>query len=354
MTSPFHLDIHMEETDFHHIRRFGFVKCEVRHQHTTSTKYFGYCMHCKTLFSISWAKRHSIRLRNKGVNVSGFFNSDKTELYRLDIISELEIRIGKESSAFRTIEPGNDPLQISPDVDGSMDSDMCDQPAVPPQKQVGVAASSFPSVPDPAPFQDQDTNLCSDHEMECAEECILRDSFCQSEFDGERFLSLSETIVNSLFGSDRRKAQSFKTGIVSSLLRKMSILLSLSKTQNEQLLKFWKSMVIFRHPSSEETVNKIRASYSSCQRQCLRDEEVGKKICRQYMEDYSHFSIAVDSALIRRRHVLSCFVRFSFQESITQIPLFFTVCSFASGQDLHSSFWTNSSNTAHTLKSFCL
>ena len=134
--------------------------------------------------------------------------------------------------------------------------------------------------------------------------------------------------------SDERKMNTFKANIITSLVRKLSVILSLSKTQNEQILSFWKAMIIFIEPRNEEIANKIHASYSTCLRQCLKDELAGKRLCQQYMKECSHFSIAVDLALIRREHVLSCFARFAIKETFIQIPVFFTVCHVETGEDL--------------------
>ena len=121
---------------------------------------------------------------------------------------------------------------------------------------------------------------------------------------------------------------------MTSLARKMFTILSLTKTQNDQLLSFWKAMIIYIHPKSEVIVNRIHASYSTCLRQSLKDETACNSLCRRYMDECPPFAIAVDSALIRRENIVSCFVWFMFRESIVQIALFFSVCSLKSGNDL--------------------
>ena len=163
----------------------------------------------------------------------------------------------------------------------------------------------------------------------------LNDSFYRSEFQEDKFLSLAEAMTNKLLiCSDEMKMNTFKASVIASFVRKLSVILSLSKTQNEQILSFWKTMIIFIEPRNEEISKKIHASYSTCLRQCLKDELVGKRLCQQYMKECSHFSIAVDSALIRREHVLSCFARFAIKETFIQIPVFFTVCHVETGEDL--------------------
>ena len=135
---------------------------------------------------------------------------------------------------------------------------------------------------------------------------------------------MADSIMCRLFNEeDKTKKNSFKARIVSSLSRKLSVLLSLTKSQNDQLLSFWKTMMSFIHPGSEEITQKIHASYTSCMRSSMKDEQKKKDLSKQYMKECSFLSIAVDSALVMNEHLLSCFVRFSFEERTLQIPLFF-------------------------------
>ena len=254
------------------------------------------------------------------MNVSLLFNEDKVEWYRLDIRSEVELRFEKLTSLSTPSAPLDSPI-ICPSDEHCLDTDPFDQSRVAPDHQQ-ASLSSIPttSVPEVSPVEESD--LTYEQEIECARECLLKDSFVRSEFHGGRFLSLAETVTNKLFSCSDEKTNTFKARVITSLLRKISIILSLSKTQNEQLLSFWKTMVIFINPRNEEIANKIHASYSTCLRQCLRDQMDEKRQCQQYMKDCSHFSIALDSALIRRAHVLSCFARFAINEPFIQVPLF--------------------------------
>ena len=56
--------------------------------------------------------------------------------------------------------------------------------------------------------------------------------------------------------SDVKTTNKVKADIITSLVRKMSTLLSLTKSQNEQLLTFWKAMMVFVHPPSMSIVKK--------------------------------------------------------------------------------------------------
>ena len=44
--------------------------------------------------------------------------------------------------------------------------------------------------------------------------------------------------------------------------------------------------------------------------------------------------MALDSALVRNEHLLSCFARFSFKDSVLQVPVFFDVCPDQSGNGI--------------------
>ena len=69
--------------------------------------------------------------------------------------------------------------------------------------------------------------------------------------------------------SDDDSINDVKAAIITSVTRKMSTLLSLTKSQNEQLLSFWKTMMVFVHQPSVAVTKKVKASYNSRVRQTL-------------------------------------------------------------------------------------
>ena len=102
-----------------------------------------------------------------------------------------------------------------------------------------------------------------------------------------------------------------KADIITAFARKMTTLLSLTKSQSEQLLSFWKTMIVFIHPSSTEIVKRVKASYTSCIRQTLREEEERKRLVQQHMDECSYFSrnrLSVD----KKRARLFMFCSFHF------------------------------------------
>ena len=47
-----------------------------------------------------------------------------------------------------------------------------------------------------------------------------------------------------------------------------------------------------------------------------------------------YFALAFDTALFETEHVLSCIVRFTFEDKVTQTPLFYKVCDSSTGEEL--------------------
>ena len=307
MSLPFSLNIHASPTDYAQIRKYGFIKCDFTHPHLMTPMQLGYCVHCKRLFSLSWAKEHSRRLRRKVSDLSTFFNDEKVALYCFDISSELEIRMGK--SLLSTTQPnGNSP----PHLDQSDGEQICqgalNDPLDLPRDHLPCSSPSVHYVPDIAPTSCDSDGINSEQTFECALDCILKDSFRLSEFDGEMFLSLAQSIMDKLFSrSDETNITNFKARIITSVVRRMAIILSLSKTQNDQLISFLKTMIQFIRPKSREIATKIHASYSTCLRRCLRDKKAGKTLCRKYMEECACFQLR--SILLcreRTHHLVFC------------------------------------------------
>ena len=75
-------------------------------------------------------------------------------------------------------------------------------------------------------------------------------------------------------------------------------------------------------------------SHDSCKRQSLKDEARKHMLCKRYMDECIFFSIAVDTALFRYEHFISCMVRFSFDGRVLELPLFIGPCFVSSGKDL--------------------
>ena len=265
MSLPYLVHISLEQKDFNRIYRNGFIACDVLLCGTTRPRHFGYCCHCKRLMSLTWAKRHAKSLKNASHDITRHFKPDKSELYRGDIHSELELffekgrfsRPSREGQRRGISEGQRGDLGANRNDWNDCSLERCEPVDVHEQAVQGVSPQGRQSHED------------EDFEHECASvlDCLLKCSFSHSEFDSEKFLVLADTLMEKVFShSDDKTTNGVKADIITSLVRILSTLLSLTKTQNEQMLAFWKPMMVFVHPQSRSIVKKVRACYSTCVR----------------------------------------------------------------------------------------
>ena len=170
---------------------------------------------------MSWAKRHSRRLRNTSLGVSSLFNPDKAELYREDIKSELELFF--ENGRFSRVThehqgPGISEGQLEALCTNSID---CDHHSFETPTPGDLLEPASPAVTP----EGQRSRQNDDFEHECASihDCLLKSSFYHSEFDSEKFLVMAETMMDKVFSrSDDKTTNRVKADIITSLVRKIS------------------------------------------------------------------------------------------------------------------------------------
>ena len=157
---------------------------------------------------------------------------------------------------------------------------------------------------------------------DCFEDCLLTRWSSFPFFDSEKRLEEAVFIMDVVFGNaDGQKRNTMKSRVISLLFRQLSTRLCLSKNQNDQVVNFLKSVMVFIMPENEGISKRILANFGSCQRRAIKDGERNKRLCEKYMEECLYFSIAVDTALFRNEHVISCTGRFSFDDRVLEIPL---------------------------------
>ena len=185
MSVPFIFHIDLLPTDFPRIRRNGFIKCEFVPPDSSTPKQMGYCIHCKKLFSVSWAGKHYRRLRNNDPNFS-LFKPEKVDLYRADIVSELESLVEKGRASHEHFGPR--PRQLGPVESAcpSVDITIPDNTVLGQTCQTISTSQTLHSGRDHG-FSDETLDGSSEQDLECVEEGLLKESFCLSEFDGEKF-----------------------------------------------------------------------------------------------------------------------------------------------------------------------
>ena len=117
-------------------------------------------------------------------------------------------------------------------------------------------------------------------------------------------------------------------------MRKLFTELSLTKQQMDKLNRFLKAVILCLTPENENYAEHIHAGYLSCTRDSARRVAENETNLEQTFLSCDNFALAFDTALFDREHVLSCIIRFTFDDKIEQRPLFLTSCTSSTGEDL--------------------
>ena len=292
-----------------------------------------FCLSCKQLLSYSGALKHSKRHKTlEGINFSRLFSPDKTDFYKNQILEDIEYL--EEKGRFNT-RRSNESIRSALGDDSQQSPDQghpTQREDVEIQQESYLAEQPCPDNERSEDFPVQDPVL--EEEWDCVEDFLLSDLSYTTCFDCGKLFERATMVLNGLLNQDNQKRNVMKSRIVTLFLRQLSSILSLSKSQNNKLVEFFKKAMVFISPESSEVSKRIFASYDSCTRQSLKDAEKKHVICKRYMRDCLFFSIAVDTALFRKEHFIACMVKFSFEDKIVIVPLFITQCLVSSGKDL--------------------
>ena len=108
----------------------------------------------------------------------------------------------------------------------------------------------MPEFPEQAPPLEQ--------EMDLIEDCLLSFSSSLPCFDHKKMFDHATTVFNGVVSNDNNdKTNMMKSRVVSLFFRQLSSRLSLSKNQNNHLVRFMKNMLVFVSPESGEISRKI-------------------------------------------------------------------------------------------------
>ena len=276
MSSPFSIFFHTEKTDHRAIWKNGFIACSVRFQAPRLvSKRMGFCLRCKELFSYNGALKHSKQLVDKHqVDLSRLFHVEKIDFYKQQITSDVERLWEKWSSK----ESGVQKDTVAQEGFGGETEIACTMETCPEHDTTHIAEESCAAELSSQGFDGRPNCVEQDplfeEQWDCLEECLLSrwSSFpCLNPAD--RFEE-AVTVLNNLFdGVDDQKNNVMKSRVISLILRQLSAQLSLTKNQNDQIVSFVKSMVVFIVPERESIARRIFASNSSRQRQSRKDNE---------------------------------------------------------------------------------
>ena len=251
MSVTYSVQIHTDPSNHPNIRKHGFISCNVFFS-TPPLRLvrMAFCLHCKQLLSYTGALKHSKQLSSKRrIVLSSLFCPDKVDCYKNQIMADVELFCEKLSSKGPAI-----PRDASRTFERSV------RRQLPPDIETNSHLEDSPSIEDPfsrttSIQQDEDFSECLDQDLrfeqgwDCFEDCLFGRWCSLSDFNcEERFLE-AETILK-MFCDDETKTKAMQSRVVTLMFRSLSSHLSLTKSQNDQLVGFLKSMIKFISPEN--------------------------------------------------------------------------------------------------------
>ena len=314
----------------------GYLKCDV--VETTPpfrTRHFLYCVHCSNLGSSSWFFEH----RKKLVFVlsTSFIDNVRSSFshYVNDIYSEVDY-LFEEGSLFkhetRRGQTSSKTTSRSKHHSGAIDQ---------------ATRQTRPRSPDPADGRDifdadgdgeigaGSTDSFSQH-VDAIIQCFCDLCFSNPIFETDSILSACRFFDEQNGGPsmDETKASFLKAKVISNIMKNVFVRLSLTKTQMDVLNRFIKLILILVSPTNKSITDHIHAGYLSCLRDGARKVQDQEAFFEESFRSCVFFALAFDTALFGQDHVLSCIVKFTFEDKVTQKPLFFKVCDSSTGEEL--------------------
>lgn len=316
--------------------RRGFLKCIVRSCTSPRQRQFAYCLHCRKLKSLSWFYAH--RNVERFPVTPGWCDEMEAifERHVGDINSEVDV-LFEEGSLFKVSRRETLALPVL----GARHGPERQRPHIPrnPQDEDGFSRSVDPN----AQFDSAGDSLnevsssFSARLANCITDCFEEFCFDNSTFDIDNFLLLSQQLFlnDSIQHSFPQEQIDILRGkVLSMVLRKVFVLLSLSKSQTDVLNRLVKAIILFIAPEKGRLARTIHAGYLSCLREATRKSDERDSNLRSLFESCRYFSIGLDTALFGQDHVMSCIVRFSLDDRIEQMPFFLSVCGASSGEEI--------------------
>ena len=251
MSVTYSVQIHTDPSNHPNIRKHGFISCNVFFS-TPPLRLvrMAFCLHCKQLLSYTGGLKHSKQLSSKRrIVLSSLFCPDKVDCYKNQIMADVELFCEKLSSKVpviyqdtsRTFER-TDHRQRPPDIETNSHFEYSQ-----PVEDSFLRTSSTQQDVDFSGGLDQDPRF--EQGWDYFEDCLLSRWCCLSDFNCEERFQEAETILK-MFCDDETKTKAMQSRVVTLMFRNLSSHLSLTKSQNDQLVGFLKSMIKFISPEN--------------------------------------------------------------------------------------------------------
>ena len=312
----------------------GFLRCIARQDVAPfKTRRFVYCLHCYHLGSYSWFDTHKKEPTFDISRVSLAERIDRFEHYVGDITTEMELmndcaNLFKESPSADTVNETGTELPDSPLQPRPCPCELLDE----------MNESDSDDGGDPDDNQIDDERLSFKRLVECLTDCFDKFCFVHGTFDSSTFISLWQTLFRQhAHVDDTLDSEHFrllKGKIISFAMKKIFVMLALTRKQMDTLNVFFKTILLFVSEDNTELCNHIHSGYMSCVRECEKRVDKRNEFVEESFQGCDWFSVALDTALFGKEHVLSCIGRFTFQDKMKQFPLFFDVCHASTGDEM--------------------
>ena len=143
--------------------------------------------------------------------------------------------------------------------------------------------------------------------IECLCECFEKECFVRGKFDSASFVRISQTLFkrDGLAGNiDYDSFSLFKGKFISFMMRKVFIMLAMTRRQMDTMNNFFKAILAFICGANDNINTHIHAGYSSCVRECARRVDRRDTLLDNKVQECELYSLAFDTALFAQELVL--------------------------------------------------
>ena len=335
----FILTIRTAEKDMAQILETGFIHCDISTcSHPERILRYVYCVHCRHLRARSWMYTHAEK--NPFVLTARLEHllTHSMHLFESDIRTEAELIWDSGKLFARSFVEDDSGAFFDPAVSSTSTT------STPPQPTPVSDSHCFLSDVREVFFNDEENGreppdtVAEERTFRCVQEFILKQCFLRKRFDSARFLELMGRL--SCFDSVRHvlseKRDSFLPLLIGSVMRKVFVSLSLTRSQIDTVSKLFKCVLLLVSEDNSTIAQRIHSNYDSCLQEAWTAGEEKDVFVEDSFQKCECYSLALDTALFGQEHIMSCTVRFVFENDVTQFPLFMALCYASSGEETAS------------------
>ena len=333
----FRLTIFNKQSDVDQILHTGFIHCEVTtHLRPQHVYRYVFCVHCRLVRSISWMSSHSKKSPFVLTPRLAELLSHSMHVFENDIRSEFELIWDNGKIFARQPAPTRDvpsaPSSSSPTSTPHLSSHTSPSPEL---------CLDDDSAEESIDLNDGETadSVVVGRAFICVEELILKHCFLRKRFDACRFVELMSRlscfdVVKDVFFTKKRSP--FLPMLITSVMRKVFVSLTMTRSQIDTISRLFKCVLVLLSEQHTDITKRIHSNYDSCLRDSWAKGEEKDTFVADCFQECRCFSLALDTALFGQEHIMSCTVRFVFDDNTTQFPLFMALCYASSGDEMAS------------------